>query len=205
MRRAKALCLGFPRCPVLCSEGPSWKQWTPDSINIWISLRLAVLGHNGHAVDTDQLSRCWFIGSSQVEQVVGVGARPPFAHQVVVLSLADHLAAVRDCLHIVLVFMAWLIQGILEEENGSELETFHLWLLTSCIKNCSDKNSMRLLAISLVQFEFPCKQTTVSIWHSLFQKKFWTGSMFSKKVKVELSWEMGIKRSKVVQCHAPSL
>lgn len=34
-------------------------------------------------------------------------------HQVLVLCLAHHLAAMRDCLHIVLVLVARLIQGIL--------------------------------------------------------------------------------------------
>lgn len=109
MRRAKALCLGSPspttRSSVLKDLSPE-QSGTPDCVNIWISLHPALLGHNGHTVDTDQLPRCWFVGSSLVEQVVHVGAGPPFTHQVVVLGLADHLAAMRDCLHIVLVLVA---------------------------------------------------------------------------------------------------
>lgn len=36
----------------------------------------------------------------------------------VVLGLADHLAAMRDCLHVVLVLVAGLIQGILGGGGG---------------------------------------------------------------------------------------
>lgn len=76
-----------------------------------------VLGHNGHAIRTDQLSCRWFIGSCQVEQVVHVVAGPTFTHQVIILSLADHLAAMGDRLHVILILMARLIQGILGEEK----------------------------------------------------------------------------------------
>lgn len=72
-----------------------------------------VLGHNGHAVHADQLARGWFIGSSQVEQVILRVARLAFTHQVIVLSLAHHLAAMGDGLHIILILMARLVQGIL--------------------------------------------------------------------------------------------
>lgn len=80
-----------------------------------------VLGHNGHAIRTDQLSCRWFVGSCQVEQVVHVVAGPTFMHQVIILSLADHLAAMGDGLHVILILMARLIQGILGEEK---------WLIT---------------------------------------------------------------------------
>lgn len=78
-----------------------------------------VLGHNGHAVCTDQLSRRWFVGAGQVEQVVLVVAGPMFTHQVIILCLADHLAAMGDRLHVILILMARLIQGILIEEKWS--------------------------------------------------------------------------------------
>lgn len=80
-----------------------------------------VLGHNGHAICTDQLSCRWFVGSCQVEQVVHVVAGPTFMHQMIILSLADHLTAMGDRLHIILILMARLIQGILGEEK---------WLIT---------------------------------------------------------------------------
>lgn len=37
--------------------------------------------------------------------------------QVIVLSLADHLAAMGDGLHVILVFMTRLVQGILQREK----------------------------------------------------------------------------------------
>lgn len=68
-----------------------------------------VLGHNGHAVCTDQLARGWFVGSGQVEQVMCRVAGLPFTHQVIILSLADHLAAMGDGLHVILILVARLI------------------------------------------------------------------------------------------------
>lgn len=72
-----------------------------------------VLRHNSHAVHTDQLSCCWFIGSRKVEQVIQVVPRPAFMYQVIILSLTDHLAAMGDGLHVILIFMTGLVQGIL--------------------------------------------------------------------------------------------
>lgn len=74
-----------------------------------------MLRHNSHAVHTDQLSCCWFIGSRKVEQVVQVV--PTFACQVLILSFTDHLAAMGDGLHVILIFMTRLVQGILEREE----------------------------------------------------------------------------------------
>lgn len=66
MHRAKALCLGPPPHPrSLTTQSSVLKDQSPEqSGTIWISLHPALLGHNGHAVDTDQLPRCWFVGSS---------------------------------------------------------------------------------------------------------------------------------------------
>lgn len=85
-----------------------------------------VLGNNGHAIGTDQLSCGWFVGSCQVEQVVHVVARPTFARQVIVFSLADNLAAMGDRLHVILILMARLIQGILGEEKWLVMLHFQL-------------------------------------------------------------------------------
>lgn len=52
-----------------------------------------VLGHDDHAVCADQLTCGWFVGSSQVEQIVSCTAWLAFTHQVIVLGFADHLAA----------------------------------------------------------------------------------------------------------------
>ena len=76
-----------------------------------------LLGHDGHAVRADQLARGRFIGSGQVEEVVHCVAGLTVTHQVIVLGLADHLAAVGDGLHVVLVLMARLIQGVLGERG----------------------------------------------------------------------------------------
>lgn len=78
------------------------------------------LGHDDHAVCADQLACRWFIGSSQVEQVVGSAAWFVVARQVVILSLTDHLTAMGDGLHIVLVLVARLIQGILRDKDGEK-------------------------------------------------------------------------------------
>lgn len=72
-----------------------------------------VLGHNGHAVCADQLARGWFIGSGQVEQVIRYVAWLAFTHQVIILGPADHLATMGDGLHVILILVARLIQGIL--------------------------------------------------------------------------------------------
>lgn len=74
---------------------------------------MVVLGHDGHAVRADQLACGRLVGPGQVEQVVRRAARLAFTHQVIVLSLADHLAAVGDGLHVILVLVARLIQGVL--------------------------------------------------------------------------------------------
>lgn len=42
-------------------------------------------------------------------------------HQVIILSLTDHLAAMGDGLHVILIFMTGLVQGILEGEKGALL------------------------------------------------------------------------------------
>lgn len=34
-------------------------------------------------------------------------------HQVIILSLTDHLAAMGDGLHVILIFMTGLVQGVL--------------------------------------------------------------------------------------------
>lgn len=80
-----------------------------------------VLGHNGHAIRADQLARGWFVGSSQVEEVVRWVAGLTFTDHVIILSLADHLAAMGDGLHVILILVAWLIQGILGERQDERL------------------------------------------------------------------------------------
>lgn len=62
------------------------------------------LGHNGHAVHSDELARGWLVGPSQVEQVIG--ARLTISYQVIILCSADHLAAMGDGLHVVLILVA---------------------------------------------------------------------------------------------------
>lgn len=79
-----------------------------------------VLGHNSHAICTDQLACSWFISSGQIEEVISRGTRLVFAHQVIILSLTDHLTPMGNCLHIVLILVARLIQGILEERQSEE-------------------------------------------------------------------------------------
>lgn len=90
-------------------------------VNIWIPLQLAMLGHDGHAVCADQLAGGRFIGSSQVKEVVHRVAGLTFAHQVIILGLADHLAAMGDGLHVILILMARLIQGILGKRQEERL------------------------------------------------------------------------------------
>ena len=80
-----------------------------------------MLGHDDHAVCADQLACGWFVGSSQVELVIGRAAWLLFTHQVVIFSLTDHLAAMGDGLHVILILVARLIQGILVERGQEEL------------------------------------------------------------------------------------
>lgn len=80
-----------------------------------------VLGHNGHAVRTDQLARGWFVGSGQVEEVVHCVASVTIPHHVIILRLANHLAAMGDGLNIILILVARLVQGILEERQEAWL------------------------------------------------------------------------------------
>lgn len=72
-----------------------------------------MLRHDDHAVSTDQLACRWFVGSSQVEQVVGSATWFAIPGQVVVLSLTDHLTAMGDGLYIIFILVARLVQGIL--------------------------------------------------------------------------------------------
>lgn len=76
-----------------------------------------LLRHNDRAVRADQLACGWFVGSSQVEQVIRRVAGLVFTYQVIVLGLAHHLAAMGDGLHIILILVAWLVQGILGERH----------------------------------------------------------------------------------------
>lgn len=82
------------------------------------SLQLWLLGHDGQAVGADQLARGRLVRPGQVEEVVHRVARFAVAHQVVVLGLTEHLAAVGDGLHVVLVFVARLVQGVLGESGS---------------------------------------------------------------------------------------
>lgn len=72
-----------------------------------------VLGHNSHAISADQLACGWLVGSSQVEKVIRRATGLVFSNHVIILSPADHLAAMGDRLHVILVFVARLVQGIL--------------------------------------------------------------------------------------------
>lgn len=40
-------------------------------------------------------------------------------HQVIILSLTDHLAAMGDGLHVIFIFMTGLVQGVLKGEKKS--------------------------------------------------------------------------------------
>lgn len=91
-----------------CTQSFGSKLFSGDAF-----LLLELLGHNGHAVHTDQLTSRWFIGSGQVEEVVGWAVWFAFSHQQIVLSLADHLAAVGNRLDIIFVLVAGLVQGVL--------------------------------------------------------------------------------------------
>ena len=104
-------------CPLVSVGGPSWN--CRDQVNMWISLPSVVLGHDGRPICADQLARGRLVRSSQVEQVVIGAAWLALAQQVVILGLADHLAAMGDSLNVILILMAWLIQGILvKREDG---------------------------------------------------------------------------------------
>lgn len=83
------------------------------------SLEPPALRHDGHAVGADELARCGFVGSRQVEEVVHrVGFT--LAHEVIVLGPADHLAAVGDGLYVILVLVAGLIQSVLRDKKKRE-------------------------------------------------------------------------------------
>lgn len=97
-----------------------------------------VLGHNGHAISADQLARGWFVGSGQVEQVVRSAAGLTLTHQVVILGPADHLAAMGDGLHVILILVARLIQGILAKRQEE-------WLISQQDSRFQLKNVVRLL------------------------------------------------------------
>lgn len=116
IRRAETPCLGFPLSLGLfwrtILEAVNSRVW----VNIWISLYL-VLRHNSHAVSADQLACGGLIGSSQVEKVIRCATRLVFSNHVIILSPADHLAAMGDRLHVVLIFVARLVQSILEVDG----------------------------------------------------------------------------------------
>lgn len=127
-----------------------------------------VLGHNGHAVRADQLARGWFVGSGQVEEVVHRIAGFTFTHQVIILSLAEHLAAVGDGLHVVLVLVARLIQSVLGERreewlinqqdgiSDSQNVAFTIAFTRTVV---SVEVVMSLLALSLVLFSSGASHT----------------------------------------------
>lgn len=126
------------------------------------------LGHNGHAVGADQLARGWFVGPGQVEEVVHRVAGFTLAHQVIVLSLAEHLAAMGDGLHVVLVLVARLIQGVLGERQEERLINQQddisdsqnvAFTIAFTRKVVSGEIVMSLLALSLVLFSFHTSHT----------------------------------------------
>lgn len=129
-----------------------------------------MLGHDGHAVRADQLARGGFVGPGQVEQVVCRVAGLPFARQVVVLGFADHLAAMGDGLHVILVLVARLVQGVLGERQRQEERLinqqdniFHNQNVAFAIafmrKAVSGKMVLFCLAISLVPFSLYTSHT----------------------------------------------
>lgn len=127
-----------------------------------------MLGHNGHAVRADQLARGWLVGPGQVEQVVRRAAGLTLTHQVIILGLADHLAAMGDGLHVILILVARLIQGILGERQEERLinqqdnifdnQNF-AFTIASTRKVGSGEIVMFLLAISLAPFSLCTSHT----------------------------------------------
>lgn len=71
------------------------------------------LAEDGHPISSEQLATGGVVGAGQVVQVLKAAARLFVTAQTLVLLAAHHLALMRDCLHIVLIFMARLIQGML--------------------------------------------------------------------------------------------
>ena len=122
-----------------------------------------VLGHNGHAISADQLARGRFVGSGQVEQVVRSAAGLTLAHQVVVLGPADHLAAMGDGLHVILILVARLIQGILAKRQEE-------WLINQQDSRFQLKNVVRLFDFFCLSL---CTSHTCRICH-VFKRGFFS-------------------------------
>lgn len=76
----------------------------------------------GHPVCHKQLTAAGVISAGQVVQVMIVSICLPVVGQLLVFLTGDHLAFMRDCLDVVLVLMARLVQGMLKK-----MKNFLVW------------------------------------------------------------------------------
>lgn len=103
-----------------------------------------VLTKYGHPVCSKQLTAAGVISASQVVQVMIVSICLPVLGQMLVFLTGDHLAFMRDCLDVVLVLMARLVQGMLKR-----MKRFSVWPI-----NTVHVSSFRINKYQQTQLDF---------------------------------------------------
>ena len=82
-------------------------RWTT-----WLGLSSTLepeLAEDGHPICSEQLATGGVVGAGQVVQVLKAAARLSVTTEALIFLTAHHLALMRDCLHVILIFMARLI------------------------------------------------------------------------------------------------